>query len=63
MRNLQPFIREKIMNAEIAKVIGNITDSVLYTGEEEHPEHITERMQRFHIPAVSIAVVNNGKLD
>jgi CubicO group peptidase (beta-lactamase class C family) len=51
------------MNAEIGNVIGNITDSVLYIGEDMHPEHITERMRRFHIPAVSIAVVKDGKLD
>jgi CubicO group peptidase (beta-lactamase class C family) len=51
------------MKTDIEKIIGNITDSVLYIGEDAHPEHITERMRRFHIPAVSIAVVNDGKLD
>jgi CubicO group peptidase (beta-lactamase class C family) len=51
------------MKTDIEKVIGNITDSVLFLGEDAHPEHITEWMRRFHIPAVSIAVVNDGKLD
>ena len=51
------------MRAEVEKILNNITDSVLFTGEDPRPEHITERMKRFHIPAVSIAVVNDGKLD
>jgi CubicO group peptidase (beta-lactamase class C family) len=51
------------MRTDIEKVIGNITDSVQFIGEEIRPEHITERMRRFHIPAISIAVVNDGRLD
>lgn len=51
------------MRPDVEKILNNITDSVLFTGEDPHPEHITERMRRFHIPAVSIAVVNGGKLD
>lgn len=51
------------MNTEIGNVLGQITDSVLYIGEEAHPEHLTDRMKRFHVPAVSVAVVMDGKLD
>ena len=50
-------------NHSIAAIEARVSLGVAVRGEPEKTASLEERMQELNIPAVSIAVVNNGRLE
>jgi len=47
---------------QIARVIGGLRPSIAITGEAPVRWTLAERMQHYHVPGISIAVIDSGKI-
>ena len=56
LRNSPPEIAAKIIQVE-----SNLLPPVLIHGEKPVPMNLAERMKHYHVPGVSIAVINDSK--
>ena len=51
------------MEQRIARIESDLLPAVLVKGESRQPAKLADRMQELHVPAVSIAVINDGRIE
>jgi CubicO group peptidase (beta-lactamase class C family) len=51
------------MEERIARIENDLLPAVLVKGESRQPVKLADRMKELHVPAVSIAVINDGRIE
>jgi len=54
---------EAAIEQRIARIESDLLPAVLVKGESRRPVRLADRMEELHVPAVSIAVINDGKIE
>jgi CubicO group peptidase (beta-lactamase class C family) len=60
---LQPLIFGQSLNKRIHQVENNLMPYAQVVGKEVQTFNIEDRMRFYHVPAISIAVINKGKIE
>ena len=60
---LQPLIFGQSLNEKIHQVENNLMPYAQVAGKEVQTFNIEDRMRFYHVPAISIAIINNGKIE